>query len=69
MKLSTERRQAVFDAIHEPVMKERVTIQGRRRRTTDVEQIRQLDQIDSELFYFDVDIFKRVLAALNVKES
>lgn len=68
MRLSEEKRQAVYDAIHQPVMDQRVIVQRRRRRITDVGQIKQFDQIDNEMFYLDVEIFKRVLRALNAQE-
>ena len=55
MNLSDARKSRLYDAIHEPIMDERIRFKGH-------------EELDEKLFELELEIWRRVKVALNITD-
>lgn len=64
MRLSEKKKSEPYTAIHEPIMRKRISIQNSRQVLGD----KNADDLDSSLFKLNQDIWNEVKKTLSINE-
>ena len=65
MNISSKRQAALYDAIHEPIIKKRIEVQKAKNELG----VKATVKIDQMLFVLEKDIWKEVAKALNLSDT